>query len=272
MIETQNDGFLQTKGITVSRRIQKSNKGNRATDDATSERCPLDSLKRLHKLLSLSRFIDRCTLLPWPIRFTWDFNDVSLSLSLPRRPCILSSPCLPSFPSRVPVSLTSRGYFDWGQTLGFHTIYNAALSNGIEYERGWNEHMLEKWRVRCAREEPKRLTQRSGKSKRKISKIDFIYTNLCVYIYIIKASRIRSILIWKINRSYSMNNSFLPLPLEPTIVFCTIHGISLKNSYRADRGKKWPVVCLTVRIYRSRKVTEVHTEPRFRPKLNCSRL
>ena len=105
-----------------------------------------------------------------------------LSLSLPRRPCILSSPCLPSFPSRVPVSLTSRGYFDWGQTLGFHTIYNAALSNGIEYERGWNEHMLEKWRVRCAREEPKRLTQRSGKSKRKISKIDFICTNLCVYI------------------------------------------------------------------------------------------
>lgn len=38
-------------------------------------------------------------------------------------------------------------------------------------------------RVRCAREEPKRLTQRSGKSKRKISKIDFICTNLCVYIY-----------------------------------------------------------------------------------------
>lgn len=35
----------------------------------------------------------------------------------------------------VSVSLASR-IFDWGQTLGFHTIYNAALSNGIEYERG----------------------------------------------------------------------------------------------------------------------------------------
>ena len=81
--------------VTVSRRIQKSNKGNRDTDDATSERCPLDSLKRLHKLLSLSRFIDRCTLLPWPIRFTWDFNDVSLSLSLPLSP---SSPLYPILP------------------------------------------------------------------------------------------------------------------------------------------------------------------------------
>lgn len=195
-----------------------------------------------------------------------------LSLSLPRRPCILSSPCLPSFPSRVPVSLASRGYFDWGQTLGFHTIYNAALSNGIEYERGWNEHMLEKWRSSTMRE---RRTETPHTTVREIEEKDLknrfhMYKPVCIYI--IKASRIRSILIWKINRSYSMNNSFLPLPLEPTIVFCTIHGISLKNSYRADRGKKWPVVCLTVRIYRSRKVTEVHTEPRFRPKLNCSRL
>ena len=86
--------------VTVSRRIQKSNKGNRDTDDATSERCPLDSLKRLHKLLSLSRFIDRCTLLPWPIRFTWDFNDVSLSLSLV---------ALVSYPPRV-YPLSPRAY------------------------------------------------------------------------------------------------------------------------------------------------------------------
>lgn len=43
-------------------------------------------------------------------------------------------------------------------------------------------------RVRCAREEPKRLTQRSGKSKRKISKIDFIYTNLYMRVYIYNQS------------------------------------------------------------------------------------
>lgn len=136
----------------------------------------------------------------------------SLSPSLPLYP-ILSASTL--FPSHVPVSLTSRAYFDWGQTLGFHTIYNAALSNGIEYERGWNEHMLEKWRSNTMpREEQWPETRQNGKSKRKIWKIDFICTNLyvCVYIYIIKSSRIRSI-FWKINdRSYSMNNSFLPSP------------------------------------------------------------
>ena len=124
-----------------------------------------------------------------------------------------------------------------------------------------------------AREKNRNASHNGPGNRRERSQKSISYVQTCVYIYIIKASRIRSILIWKINRSYSMNNSFLPLPIEPTIVFCTaIHGISLKNSYRADRGKKWPVVCLTVRIYRSRKVTEVHTEPRFRPKLNCSRL
>lgn len=30
-----------------------------------------------------------------------------------------------------------------GQTLGFHTIYNAALSDEMEYERGRNGHELE---------------------------------------------------------------------------------------------------------------------------------
>lgn len=112
----------------------------------------------------------------------------SLSPSLPLYP-ILSVSTL--FPSHVPVSLTSRAYFDWGQTLGFHTIYNAALSNGIEYERGWNEHMLEKWRSNTMpREEQWPETRANGKSKRKISKIDFICANLyvCVYNQVIKNS------------------------------------------------------------------------------------
>lgn len=116
------------------------------------------------------------------------FLFLSLSPSLPLYP-ILSVSTL--FPSHVPVSLTSRAYFDWGQTLGFHTIYNAALSNGIEYERGWNEHMLEKWRSNTMpREEQWPETRANGKSKRKIWKIDFICTNLyvCVYNQVIKNS------------------------------------------------------------------------------------
>lgn len=55
----------------------------------------------------------------------------SLPLYLPSS--YLSGSIPPS--SAVPVSLANR-IFDWGQTLGFHTIYNAALSNGIEYGRG----------------------------------------------------------------------------------------------------------------------------------------
>lgn len=103
---------------------------------------------------------------------------LSLSLSL----IVSLSVSLPLFPSHVPVSLASRGYFDWGQTLGFHTIYNAALSNGIEYERGWNEHMLAKMAIEYAREKNwNAYTVRwpSWKSERKISKIGFIY----IYIY-----------------------------------------------------------------------------------------
>lgn len=135
MVETHNDAFLADKRsrVTVSKRNQREIKQENR-DDATSDRCPLDSSKRLHKLLSPSRFIDRCTLLPSDSHgISTMFLPPSPSPSLPLYP-ILSASTL--FPSRVPVSLTSRGYFDWGQTLGFHTIYNAALSNGIEYERG----------------------------------------------------------------------------------------------------------------------------------------
>lgn len=196
------------------------------------------------------------------------FLFLSLSPSLPLYP-ILSVSTL--FPSHVPVSLTSRAYFDWGQTLGFHTIYNAALSNGIEYERGWNEHMLEKWRSNA-----ERRTLAWNACKREIEEKDLknqfhMYKPVCVcvYIYIIKSSRIRSI-FWKINdRSYSMNNSFLPSPRANRANNCFVRRYTdIVEKFVSDQEKKWPVMCLTVRIYRSRKVTKVHTEP----KLNCTRL
>lgn len=74
------------------------------------------------------------------------FRDPSYSHGIPTM--FLSLPVLYSLPlyllssylfdsisssSLVPVSLAGR-VFDWGQALGFHTIYNAGLSNGIEIE------------------------------------------------------------------------------------------------------------------------------------------
>lgn len=177
------------------------------------------------------------------------FLPPSPSPSLPLYP-ILSASTL--FPSRVPVSLTSRGYFDWGQTLGFHTIYNAALSNGIEYERGWNEHMLEKWQSNTRDAERragcglKRVHNGPGNRRERFEK--------SIYIYIIE-SRIRSI-FRKINDlSYSMNNSFLPSP-RAIECNCFVHRrkIILRGLIRTKSDPYF-----RARIYRSRKITEVHT-------------
>lgn len=90
------------------------------------------STERLHKRY-LYRDLSIDTLHSRSIGFTWDLNG--------RVPPSALAFSLLSYPVQA---------LDWGQTLGFHTIYNAALSNGIEYESGRNEHEAEETTAVCA--------------------------------------------------------------------------------------------------------------------------
>lgn len=70
-----------------------------------------------------------------------------------------------------------------------------------------------------------------------------MYKPVCVCIYIIKSSRIRSI-FWKINdRSYSMNNSFLPSPRANRANNCFVRRYTdIVEKFVSDQEKKWPVM------------------------------